>query len=186
MANKILYIRVSSAGQNTDRQEVNSESYDKVFIDRCSGKDRERPQLKEMLNYLREGDTLEVHSFDRLARSTTDLLNLVSEIEEKGVKLISRKENLDTSTANGKLQLTMLGAIAEFERAMIKERQLEGIEAAQKKGVKFGRQAIEITPDMIEVFQQYKVRDMSAKNAMTKLELKKTTFYKLFNKWNDK
>lgn len=183
---KILYIRVSSAGQNIFRQELGKEFYEKVFVDRCSGKNTDRPELKKMLDYIREGDIVEVHSFDRLARSTKDLLELVDYFEEKKVKLISKKENLDTSTPNGKLMLTMLGAIAEFERAMINERRKEGTEIAKKKGVKFGRPEIKITEEIESVFQEYKIRNISAKKAIEQTGLKKATFYSKFNEWNEK
>jgi len=136
----IGYVRVSSIDQNTDRQLCNV-VLDKVFTDKCSGKDTERPQLKELIGYIRDGDTLHVHSIDRLARNLKDLQTLVEEITNKGVTLKFYKENL---TFNGdesplqKLMLQMMGAFAEFERELIRERQREGIETAKAKGKRFG------------------------------------------------
>lgn len=105
---------------------------EKWFIEKVSGKDTNRPKLKEMLNFAREGDTIHIHDFSRLARSTKDLLNIVELLNEKGITLISNKENIDTSTPTGKLMLTMIGAINEFERTNLLERQREGIAIAKR------------------------------------------------------
>ena len=136
------YIRVSSFGQNTDRQ-LSEVSLDKIFEEKASAKDTNRPVLKDCLEYLREGDELHIHSIDRLARNLVDLQTIVSDLNGKGVSVIFHKENL-TFTGNienpmNKLMLQMMGAFAEFERNLIKERQREGIAQAQKKGVKIGR-----------------------------------------------
>lgn len=133
----IGYIRVSSTDQNTARQ-LDGVQLDKVFTDHASGKDAERPQLKLMLDYLREGDTLVVHSMDRLARDVGDLRRIVKGLTAKGVAVRFVTEGLQFSgEANpmNNLLLTMLGAVAEFERAMIKERQAEGIALAKQRGV---------------------------------------------------
>lgn len=132
----IGYVRVSSTDQNTERQLAGIE-LDKVFEDRCSGKDTRRPQLQAMLEYIREGDTLYVHSLDRLARSLPDLLQLVERLTKDGVTLTFTKQNLTFSgQANpmNDLMLGVLGAIAQFERALIRERQAEGIAIAKAKG----------------------------------------------------
>ena len=115
----IGYIRVSTVDQNEGRQIEGLKKYniDKTFMEKVSAKDANRPQLKGMIDYAREGDTIYIHSLDRLARSTKDLLEIVEELQAKGIHLVSNKENIDTSTATGKLMLTMIGAIAEFERA---------------------------------------------------------------------
>lgn len=130
----IAYIRVSTVEQNESRQLEGLEKYniDKIFQEKVSGKDINRPQLKVMLDFAREEDTIYVWDFSRLARSTKDLLNIVDQLEMKKIHLRSIKENLDTSTATGKLMLTMIGAINEFERANLLERQKEGIAIAKR------------------------------------------------------
>lgn len=119
MAN-IGYIRVSSSQQNTARQHIDLSSagitIDKVYEEKASGKNTERPQLKAMLQYVREGDTVYVESFSRLARSTRDLLNIIEELNSKGVQFVSLKENVDTSTPQGKFMLTVFAGLAELER----------------------------------------------------------------------
>ncbi|WP_330427941.1 recombinase family protein [Butyricicoccus sp. OF10-2] len=134
MAN-IAYVRVSTVEQNDERQREALAAYqiDKWFCEKVSGKDTNRPQLQAMLEFVREGDTVYVHDFSRLARSTADLLNIVDTLAAKGVHLVSRKEAVDSSTPTGKLMLTMIGAIAEFERANLLERQREGIAIAKRE-----------------------------------------------------
>jgi DNA invertase Pin-like site-specific DNA recombinase len=138
---QVGYIRVSSLDQNTDRQ-LDGIALDKVFTDKCSGKDTHRPQLALALDYVRDGDTLVVHSMDRLARNVDDLRRIVKTLTADGIAAKFVKENLiftgDTSPMNN-LLLTLLGAVAEFERAMIHERQREGIAIAKTKGVYKGR-----------------------------------------------
>jgi DNA invertase Pin-like site-specific DNA recombinase len=138
----VAYIRVSSVQQSTDRQLVGID-YDKEFIEKVSAKDAERPQLKAMLEHVREGDEVVVHSMDRLARNTKDLLEIVEVLKGKGVSIKFIKESLeftagkDNSMSN--LMLTMLGAVAQFERELMLERQREGIEVAKQKGLYKGR-----------------------------------------------
>ena len=133
---KVAYIRVSTIEQNEDRQVKAIEPFmiDKGYIEKVSGNDTNRPKLREMLDFVREGDTVYIHDFSRLARSTKDLLEIVDLLSQKGVILHSNKENIDTSTPTGKLMLTMIGAIAEFERQNLLERQREGIAIAKAKG----------------------------------------------------
>ena len=138
---RVGYIRVSSLDQNTDRQ-LEGQDLDKVFTDKASGKDTKRPHLQAALEYLREGDVLVVHSMDRLARNVDDLRRMVQELTGKGVQVQFIKENLtftgeDSPMSN--LLLSLLGAVAEFERSMIRERQREGIALAKKAGVYKGR-----------------------------------------------
>lgn len=124
---KVCYIRVSSIDQNEARQveAMKDKGIEKYYIEKISGKDTNRPKLQEMLEYVREGDQVYIHDFSRLARSTKDLLEIVETLNKKGVILKSNKENLDTSTPTGKLMLTMIGAINEFERQNLLERQKE-------------------------------------------------------------
>jgi DNA invertase Pin-like site-specific DNA recombinase len=143
MANgqRIGYVRVSTVEQNASRQ-LEGHTLDRVFEDKVSGKNIDRPQLKAMLEFVREGDTILVHSMDRLARNLDDLRHLVKDLTSKGVKIQFLKENLtftgdDSPMAN--LLLSVMGAVAEFERALIRERQMEGIALAKKKGKFKGR-----------------------------------------------
>jgi len=138
---RIGYIRVSSFDQNSERQ-LEGIQLDKIFTDKVSGKDVQRPQLIALLDYVREGDTVVVHSMDRLARNLDDLRRLVQEITQKGVRVEFVKECLiftgeDSPVA--KLMLSVMGAFAEFERALIRERQREGIALAKQRGVYRGR-----------------------------------------------
>lgn len=141
---RVGYIRVSSVDQNTERQ-LDGISLDKVFTDKISGASTERPQLAAMLDYIREGDTIIVHSIDRLARSLADLLALVESLNAKGVAVSFHKENLlftGEDSAMQKLMLQMMGSFAEFERSMIRERQREGIAKAKESGVYKGRKKV--------------------------------------------
>ena len=152
---KIGYVRVSTAEQNTARQEVLMRSLDvkKMYIDKMSGKSRNRPKLKEMLDNLKEGDTVVVESISRLARSTRDLFYLLDKFQEKGVDFVSQKESFDTSNPQGKFMLTIFAAVAELERDQTEQRQKEGIAAmpvvdgkrvSAKTGRGFGRPKQEI------------------------------------------
>lgn len=133
------YIRVSTVEQNEARQLEAMKKYDipaeNYYVEKVSGKDTNRPKLQELLAKVEKGDVIHIHDFSRLSRSVADLLKLVETLEAKGVTLISNKENLDTSTPTGKLMLTMIGAINEFERANLLERQREGVIIARQKGV---------------------------------------------------
>lgn len=137
----VAYIRVSSEDQNTDRQ-LDGIVVDRTFTDKVSGATTNRPALTEMLDYVRDGDTIHVHSIDRLARSLADLLTLVTDLRKAGVCVHFHKEQLLFTTEvnpTQELMLSMMGAVAEFERAIIKERQREGIAKAKAKGVYKGR-----------------------------------------------
>jgi DNA invertase Pin-like site-specific DNA recombinase len=140
---RIGYVRVSSVDQNTVRQ-LDGVQVDKTFTDKASGKDTNRPQLKAALDYLRDGDVLVVHSMDRLARNISDLLHTVESLNKRGVVVEFVKEALTFTgddSAISKLMLTIMGGVAEFERAMIRERQLEGIAKAKQAGKYRGRQS---------------------------------------------
>ena len=136
----IGYIRVSSVGQNTERQLVDVE-LDETFTDKASGKDTDRPELKRCIAHLRKGDALHVHSIDRLARNLKDLQSIVEKLTDKGISVHFHKEHLifeSNTSPMHKLMFQMLGAFAEFERTLTRERQKEGIEAAKARGQKLG------------------------------------------------
>jgi Site-specific recombinases, DNA invertase Pin homologs len=181
----IAYIRVSTIEQNESKQLDGLEKYniDKVFKEKVSAKDINRPQLTAMLDFAREGDTIYVWDFSRLVRSTKDLLNIVDQLEMKKIHLRRIKENLDTNTATGKLMLTMIGAINEFERANLLERQKEGIAIAKRQGKFKGRKSIEYPENWNDVYLEWKDRKITGIQAMEKLNLKRNTFYKLLRKY---
>ena len=179
---KLGYVRVSTADQNDARQREALEKYDidKWFVEKVSAKDTNRENLQAMLDYCREGDTIYVHDFSRLARSTKDLLEIVEFLEKKKVHLVSNKENLDTSTATGKLMLTMIGAIAEFERQNLLERQREGIAIAQKEGKYKGGQVKKIDDALFtKHYEEYKERKINKKQLAEALEISRPTLDKL-------
>ena len=180
---KIGYIRVSTVDQNTDRQEVLMQELgvEQIFIDRMSGKNTDRPELKRMIGYVREGDTVIVESISRFARNTKDLLELVERLSLKHVEFVSKKEAIDTTTPTGKFMLTVFGAVAELEREYILQRQREGIEIAKQKGVYKGRKPIE-HPKFNEVVSIWKSGDITATEAMRRLNMKPSTFYRKVNK----
>ena len=143
------YVRVSAADQNQARQIEALGDVDRMFTDQASGKNTDRPQLQEMLTYIRDGDTLRVTSADRLARSTIDLLRLVQQLKDKGVAVeFVDNPSLNTDTPQGEFMLTILGAVAQLERATIRERQAEGIAIAKRKGVY--RRVPKLTPEQVD------------------------------------
>jgi DNA invertase Pin-like site-specific DNA recombinase len=151
---RVGYVRVSSVDQNEDRQ-LDGIELDKKFTDKASGKDTKRPQLQTALDYLRDGDLLVVHSMDRLARNLDDLRRMVTELTRRGVVVEFVKEKLTFTSednAMSKLLLSVMGAFAEFERALIKERQREGIALAKQKGVYKGRKP-SLTPDQVQALK---------------------------------
>lgn len=183
----IAYVRVSTAEQNEGRQveALKSKNIEKWYTEKVSAKDTNRPQLKEMLEFAREGDTIYIHDFSRLARSTKDLLNIVEMLNEKGVHLVSNKENIDTSTPTGKLMLTMIGAIAEFERTNLLERQREGIALAVREGKYKGRKEIKID-NFAEQYQRYKNRELNKVQLAAVLGITRPTLDKLIKKYETK
>lgn len=140
-----FYARVSTAEQKLDRQLVAYDGADKIYTDKMSGANRNRPQLQAMLDELQEGDVVVVKSLDRLARSTKDLLEIAETIREKGAGLKILDLNIDTTTPAGELVFTIMAGIAQFERKMIKTRTEEGIEIAKAKGKYQGRKQGSIT-----------------------------------------
>jgi DNA invertase Pin-like site-specific DNA recombinase len=182
----VAYVRVSTVEQNEARQREALQTYgiDKWFIEKASGKDTKRPKLQEMLEYIREDDTVYVEEFSRLGRSTADLLSIVQQIEEAGAKFISIKENFDTKTPTGKLQMTMMAAIAEFERAMILERQREGIAIAKREGKYKGRKAVSV-PNIKEYYDRYMSRQGTKASIAAELKISRTTLDKLFRQYKE-
>lgn len=153
---RVGYVRVSSADQNPERQLADI-NLDRHFIDTASGRDTERPQLQQLLAYVREGDTVVVHSMDRLARNLGDLRTLVDDMTSRGVRIEFIKENLSftrEASALAQLMLNMTGAFAEFERAIIRERQREGIAIAKAKGVYKGRQRALTDEQVVQLRQR--------------------------------
>lgn len=176
---KIGYIRVSTTDQNTARQELlmTELGVEKVFIDRISGKNTDRPELKEMMGFVRNGDTVIVESISRFARNTKDLLDLVEQLTAKGVEFVSKKEAIDTTTPTGKFMLTVFGAVAELEREYTLQRQAEGIAIAKEQGVYKGRKPI-VRPEFENVVSLWRQGDITATEAMKRLDLKPSTFYR--------
>ena len=178
------YVRVSTVEQNEGRQLVTMDKYnvEKLFIEKISAKDTKRPQLQAMVDFVREGDTIVIHDFSRLARSTKDLLELVELFNSKGVKLISNKENIDSSTPTGKLMLTMIGAINEFERANLLERQREGIALAKKEGKYKGRKEVKVN-NFEYHYNRYLTRQVNKSQLAKELEVSRPTLDKLINEF---
>ena len=188
MAN-IAYIRVSTKEQNTGRQHEDFTAkgivLDKVFEEKLSGKNTDRPQLQAMLAYLREGDTLYVESFSRLARSTRDLLNIVNTLTEKGVSFVSLKENVDTTTSQGKFMLTVFAGLYELERDNILERQREGIDLALKEGRPYVRPSATLSSTFSKNYQLWKQGELKAVDFMKRENIPKSTFYKLVKRYEN-
>jgi DNA invertase Pin-like site-specific DNA recombinase len=181
MANgqRIGYVRVSTVEQNASRQ-LEGENLDRIFEDKVSGKNTDRPQLQAMLEFVREGDTILVHSMDRLARNLDDLRHLVKDLTTKGVRIQFLKENLtftgdDSPMAN--LLLSVMGAVAEFERALIRERQMEGIALAKKKGKFKGRKKKLSDQDIEEIRSRAEAGEKKAELAR-EYGISRETLYK--------
>ncbi len=176
---KVGYVRVSTEGQNTARQEelMKELKAEKVYIDRTSGKSADRPELQKMMNFVREGDSVIVESISRFARNTKDLLELTEQLNNKHVQFISMKESIDTKTAAGKFMLTIFGAVAELEREYIKERQREGIEIAKEQGKYKGRPEKKLE-NFEEIYRKWKYEKLTAVGASRQLGISRSTFYR--------
>jgi DNA invertase Pin-like site-specific DNA recombinase len=186
---KVGYVRVSTTEQNTARQESLMESLgvEKIYIEKISGKSKDRPKLQEMMSFVREGDTLIVESISRFARNTRDLLDLVEQLKKKKVEFVSKKENIDTSTPTGQFMLTVFGAMAQLERDTILERQREGIEEAKKLGKYKGRKPIAVDEDLFaEQYRLWKNGETQPKYMMRVLGLKPATFYRRVKAYEEK
>lgn len=168
------YVRVSSIDQNEARQIEALKGFDigEWYVEKISGKNANRPELQRLLSEVQEGDTVYVHDFSRLARSTKDLLNIVDQLTEKGVHFHSNKENMDTSTPTGRLLLTMIAAINEFERLSMLERQREGIAIAKPNGAfkNCGRKEKDIDDHLFHELNSKRLAGVITKTAMA-LEL---------------
>lgn len=178
----IAYVRVSTVEQNEARQIEALKKYniDKWFTEKVSGKDTNRPELQSMLEYVREDDTVYIHDFSRLARSTKDLLEIVEQLQSKGVHLVSNKENLDTSTPTGKLMLTMIAAINEFERQNLLDRQREGIAIAKANGKYKSRKAVDITDEAFtDGYNRYMNREITKCELAEILKVSRPTLDKM-------
>lgn len=177
---KFGYARVSTAEQNEARQLEAFKKLElyKIFVEKASAKDINRPMLTQLLEYVREADTIYIYDFSRLARNTADLLQITSDLKKRKIKLISITENLDTSNPTGELMLTLIGAIATFERQVLLERQREGIALAVKDGKYKGRKKVDKPKEWADVYELYITRQITGTEAMKKLGLKRTTFYK--------
>lgn len=180
---KVAYERVSTTGQSTLRQDVMMQEHqiEKVFTEKISGKDRNRPELQKMLDFVREGDVVIIESISRLARSTRDFLNILAELEQKQVALVSLKEQIDTATPTGRFLVSVFAALAQLEREQILARQKEGIAAQKAAGIYTGgRPRVKIDQKLLDaVMTKWKAGEITAVRAMKELSVSKATFYRL-------
>lgn len=174
---KIGYARVSSVGQSLEIQREKLISCDKLFEEKRSGTTDARPQLKECLNYVREGDQLIVTRIVRLARSTLHLCQIAETLKQKGVDLIVLDQNIDTSDATGRLLFNMLGAIGQFETEIRAERQMDGIKKAKDKGIKFGKRPA-LSDKKIAELREKRKQGILIKDLMVHYSLSKATIYR--------
>jgi DNA invertase Pin-like site-specific DNA recombinase len=186
---EVAYIRVSTSEQNPARQKEMIMNYgipeERIYCEKISGKNMDRPVLKKMLGALRANDTVVVASLDRLGRNTRDLLNLIEEFNKKKVRFVSLKENIDTSTPTGKFFLTIMAAIAEMEYATIRERQQAGIKLAKQEGRMNGRPRVK--EDNFEAhYQQYKRGQITITQAAKLSNISRATFYRRMKEYEDK
>jgi len=181
----IGYARVSSYGQSLDVQLEKLGHCDRVFKEKQSGRSTDkREQLALCLDYVRDGDTLVVTKLDRLARSTRDLLNILNSLEKKQVKLNVLDQQIDTSTPSGRLLVTLLGSIAEFENDLRRDRQMDGIAHARKSGVKFGRKK-SLTDAQVVEMRQKRTEGLLIKDLMTHYSLSKASVYRALGTGSD-
>lgn len=181
---RIGYVRVSSLDQNPDRQieDLKAQKAEKIFMDKVSGKNTDRPELQRMLSFIREGDTLIVHSLDRLARNLADLLTMVQDLTCRGVSVIFLNERLSfeagaDASPTSKLMLSMIGAFAEFERSMIRRRQAEGIALAKERGVYKGRPR-SISEETLETVNVLVEQGVPLATAAKKVGISRSTVYR--------
>ena len=178
---KIGYIRVSTEHQETARQQeiMSNNHVDRIFSEKLSGVNADRPQLKAMLDYVRDGDTLYVESISRLGRSTRDLLNIIDTLTEKGVTLVSHKENIDTDTPTGKFMLTVFAALSQLEREQLKQRQREGIEIAKAQGKYTGRKPLPTDWTRFgQLYGEWRAKNITGRDFMRRMDMSANTFYR--------
>lgn len=186
---KIGYIRVSTEHQETARQQEIMSNYqvDRIFSEKLSGAITDRPQLKAMLDYVREGDTLYVESISRLGRSVKDLLNIIDTLTDKKVTLISHKEKIDTDTPTGKFMLTVFAALSQLEREQLKQRQREGIEIAKAQGKYTGRKPIPIDWDKFsKLYGEWKSKSITGRDFMRRMGMSVNTFYRRVHEYESR
>ena len=174
------YARVSTAGQSLESQLEALRACDKVFQEKGSGAKAERPQLVTMLDYVRDGDTVTVTKLCRLARNTKHLLEIVEYLEQKGVSLVVLNLGIDTKSPTGRLMLTMIGAVASFERQLLLERQAEGIAIAKQKGVYKGRKPIQ--KDIVSRVEELLSKGVSVKRTAERLGVSLSSVYRIKRK----
>ena len=181
---RIGYVRVSSLDQNPDRQieDLKAQQVEKIFMEKISGKNTDRPEVQKMLPFIREGDTLIVHSLDRLARNLADLLTMVQELTDRGVSVVFMNERLSfdagaDASPTSKLMLSMIGAFAEFERSMIRRRQAEGIALAKERGVYKGRPR-SISDETLEKVNALVDQGIPLATAAKKVGISRSTVYR--------
>lgn len=181
---KIGYVRVSTVEQNEARQveALNKLGVQKIYIEKKSGKNLDRPVLQEMLDFIREGDTVYVHDLSRISRSLTDLLNLVELLQKKKVHFISNKEQVDTTTPTGRLFLSIVGAINEFERTNLLERQREGIAIAKRVGKYKGRKPRTLD-HVAELYNMWIRREKSKAEIARDYKISRPTLDRLFKEY---
>lgn len=181
----IAYVRVSTVEQNTDRQVAALKPYhiDKWFIEKVSGKDTNRPKLKELLNFVREGDTVYVVDWSRLSRSVVDLLKIIELLSKTGCQLISLKEQFNTQSATGRLMLNLIASINQFERENLLLRQKEGIAVAKEKGLYKGRKPKEFDQQYLnDVLQAVRNKSITVVRAAELLNVSRATIYNLLKR----
>lgn len=185
----VAYARVSSSEQNLDRQLESLKKYnideDGWFIEKVSAKNMDRPKLQEMLKFVRKGDTIYIHDFSRLARSTMDLLSIMEQLKEKSVSLVSVHDNIDTSTPMGEFMLTIIGAINNLERRTLLERQREGIAIAKATGKYKGRKEVKID-NFEQYYHRYKNREFTKSGLARELNISRPTLDKLINEYEQR
>lgn len=181
---RIGYVRVSTEEQNEARQveALQKLGVEKIYIEKKSGKNLDRPVLQEMLDFIREGDTVYVHDLSRISRSLTDLLNLVELLQKKKVHFISNKEQVDTTTPTGRLFLSIVGAINEFERTNLLERQREGIAIAKRVGKYKGRKARTLD-NVAELYDMWIRREKSKAEIARDYKISRPTLDRLFKEY---
>ena len=186
MSQAVGYARVSSIGQSLEVQLDKLKDCDKVFQEKRSGKQTDnRLELLKALDYVREGDSLVISRLDRMARSVLDLAKIAERLKEKGVALKVLDQSIDTSTSEGKLMFHMLGAFAEFENDIRRERQMDGIAKAQAKGVKFGRKPVLTDKQQTTIRRLRKDEGFTIAQLMQRFHVGRTTVYRALGAYSD-